>query len=231
MNATQRGILIGMIWGDGCIKHKEHVCKDGSVSHYYEFVVGHSSKQKDYIEYKRNLFHSLFGGKLPKINSRKFFLNGQEMEELRFSRQHNYFSVLYHWMYPYGKKTYTRRILDYMNAAGVAFWYMDDGGVKKSKRPDGSVSSCSMSIATYCPEEQADVVVTYFKEVWNLIARKHLHKKTGLWYITFNTAESKKLEEIIRPYVCDSMLYKLPSNWITRVQSTLTDKAEGDDIV
>jgi hypothetical protein len=220
MNATQRGVLIGMLWGDGCIKHKTHACLDGSVSHYYEFVAGHSSKQEQYITYKRDIFHSLIGGKKPLIHRRKFFLNGVEHEELRFGRQDKYFSTLYHWVYPFGKKTYTRRILDYVNAAGLSFWYMDDGGISKSKRPDGSISSCEMRLATYCPEDQADIIISYFKEVWNLVAKKRHHKKTNSWYIVFNTTESKKLEEIIRPFMHDSMLYKLPSNWITRVQST-----------
>lgn len=220
MNATERGILIGMVWGDGCIKHKKHVQKDGTISHYYEFACGHSDIQKEYIEYKVRVFHSLTGGKFPKLCQRKFFIGDKEHEEVRFSRQHKYFGVLYDWMYPFGKKTYTRRILDYMSAAGIAFWYMDDGGLSKNKNKDGKVSSVEMRISTYCSEAEADIIIGYFKDVWDIVAKKRHHKKTDRWTIAFNTTESKKLELLIKPYVCPSMMYKLPSQWVTRVRDT-----------
>lgn len=220
MNATQRGILIGMLWGDGCIKHKIHTKKSGEKSDYYEFVIGHSSIQKEYIEYKRDVFHSMMGGKRPNICSREFKLAGKTHTELRFGKQHNYFSTLYRWVYPYGKKTYTRKALDMVSAAGLAFWYMDDGGLSKAKRGDGTISSASMTLATYCSSDEMDVLCSYFDEVWGLkVSRRH-HKKTGRWYIAFNTENSKKLELIIKPFMHSSMLYKLPSTWVTRVRDT-----------
>ena len=228
MNSHTRSILIGMVWGDGCIKPKLHTLKDGKETKYYEFVVGHTSKQEAYITHKRDVFHSQMRGKEPKLYRRKFLLNGTEHEEIRFSRQHKYFALLYRWMYPYGKKTYTRRILDYMNASSIAYWYMDDGGVSKAKRKDGTVSSVEMRLATYCSEEETDIIIAYFSEVWDIAVKKRLHKKTNKWYLAFNTKESKKLEVVIHPYIIDSMKYKLPSNYVTRAQDTLI---MGEDIV
>lgn len=227
MNSHERGVLIGMTWGDGCIKVKRHTLKNGKDTKYYEFVAGHSSKQKEYIEYKRDVFHSIIGGKKPEIHSRSFKLGQKEHTELRFSRQHKYFKLLHHWVYPYGKKTYSRRALDYLNPRGIAFWYMDDGGLAKNKNKQGEISSYEMRFFTYCSEEEIDTIIKYFYEVWGVQGKKRFYKKNKSWNLVFNTKSSKKLELLIKPYMIESMYYKLPSNWVTRERDTLM----GDDIV
>lgn len=214
MNSTTRGVLIGMLWGDGCLKLKRHVQKDGSVNKYVEFVVSHTDKQREYIEHKLERFHSLMGGKKPKLNSRKFTLAGAEHTELRFSRQHKYFKILHRWIYPEGKKKYTRRILDMMSDEGLAYWYQDDGGISKNKNKlTGLITSVEMRLATYCTEEEADIIIEYFKDKYNIETKKRFHKKTSKYYIVWNTTNSKKLELVIKPYIVNSMLYKLPSTW------------------
>jgi hypothetical protein len=231
MNSHDRGVLIGMVWGDGCIKPKPTLLKNDVKTTYYEFVAGHSSKQAAYIEYKRNVFHSIMGGKCPKIHSRDFMLGEKQHTELRFSRQHKYFKLLHRWMYPDNKKTYTRRILDYLNPKGIAFWYMDDGSLSKNVRKNGNISSVEARLHTYCPEEQADTILDYFRDTWGIEGKKRLHKKSGTYSIAFNTEASKKLELLIKPYMTKSMYYKLPSTWVTRAQSTLVEQSKGEDIV
>lgn len=222
MNSTSRGILIGMIWGDGCLKLKRQTRASGNTNTYVEFVVGHSSKQIDYITHKRNRFHSIMGGKMPKISERSFILAGAEHKEVRFSRQNKYFKVLHRWIYPYGEKKYSRKVLDMMSDEGLAYWYQDDGGISKNKSKSGDIKSVEMRLATYCSVEEVDCIIEFFAERYGIVAKRRLHKKTGKYYVAFNTENSKKLELVIRPYVVDSMLYKLPSTWITRVRDTLS---------
>ncbi len=81
MNLKKRSILLGMLLGDGCLKTKIHHNKDGSVSTYYEYVLAHSYKQKEYLERKLDIFHSLIGGKRPKIIYEK------RTNSYRFSRR------------------------------------------------------------------------------------------------------------------------------------------------
>jgi recombination protein RecA len=203
-----------MVWGDGCLKLKQRG--------YVEFVIGHTEKQREYIEHKQKILHSIFGGKLPKISERKFELGGKEHTELRITKQHPYFRYLHRKCYSKDrKKWYTRQALDYLNPEGIAYWYMDDGGVSKNKnKVTKEVTSCEMRIATYCTEEEIDTIITYFKEVWEIQGKKRYHKKSGKWYLVFNTKESKKLELLIKPYIIPSMEYKLPSKWVPRVQDT-----------
>ncbi|MCA2590161.1 MAG: hypothetical protein IM509_05270 [Microcystis sp. M31BS1] len=229
MNKNDRALLLGMLIGDGCLKTKHHVSGDGEKSTYYEYVINHSIKQEEYLIFKRDLFHKIMGGKLPNLSYGKSAMN---LGSVRFSRCHKSFRLLHKYLYSNNNKKFlTRRVLDYLNPQAIALWYMDDGGIKPSFRKDGSVSSCQMVLSTYCSEQQADLILLYFKERWGVCGIKKLHRKTKLWYLIFNTTEGRKLEELISPYIIPFMEYKLPSKRITRALSTPTDNAVGDDIV
>jgi hypothetical protein len=228
MNKKHRAILLGMLLGDGCLKTKKHTKDDGEISTYYEYVLCHSTKQEDYLKHKVNLFHSIMGGKKPKISYETRELG----DACRMSRCHRSFRLLHKYLYSNNnKKFFTRRVLDWLDAEALAIWYMDDGGLKPTKRKDGTISSCQLGLWTYCSEKEADTILAYFNEVWGIQPKKAFYKKNERWNIIFNTSEGKKFEKIIAPYVIKSMSYKLPSLRITRVLDTQTENAEGDDIV
>lgn len=217
-----------MLLGDGCLKTKNHTLKDGTKSTYYEYVICHSIKQQEYLEYKRNLFHSIMGGKLPKISFEDIILGNKKHQSCRFSRCNKYFRIIHKRLYSKNNKKYfTRKVLDYLTPQAIALWYMDDGGLKKSKRPDGSISSCQTMLFTYFSEKEADVVLQYFSERWNIIGKKYLYTKNQTWYLGFNTTEGRKFEQLVQPYIIPSMYYKLPNSYNPRVLDTIT----GDDIV
>lgn len=210
-----------MLLGDGCLKPKPHTLKDGTKTVYYEYVVCHSTKQQSYIEHKLKLFHSLIGGKIPKLSYGTSMINGIIYTHVRFSRCHKMFRLLHRKLYCNNNKKYiSRDILDYLSPQALALWYMDDGTLSKNKRDDGSIRSVEMRICTYFSEIEADIVCRYFNEVWNILPHKRKYSKTDQHLIIFNTKESKKFELLIRPYIINSMMYKLPSNWITRVPET-----------
>lgn len=226
MNKNFRALIYGMLIGDGCLKRKFHTQKNGEQSIYYEFVIAHSHKQKEYLEYKRDLFHSLIGGKLPKINYERTSLG---YDAYRFSRCHKVFRLFHKTLYSNNNKKYlTRKVLDRLNPEAIAIWYMDDGGLKRSFRTDGSVSSCQTMLSTYCSEQEADIIISYFSEVWGITALKKFHKKSQSWYIVFNTKAGFQFEKLVQPYIIPSMEYKLPSKIITRAPDP---SFEGDDIV
>lgn len=228
MNKKDRALLFGMLLGDGCLKTKKHTKDDGTVSTYYEYVMCHSTKQEDYLRHKLEIFHSIVGGKKPRIS----YETRQLGDACRFSRCHKNFRLLHKYLYSNNdKKFFTRRVLNWLDEHALAMWYMDDGGLKPTKRKDGTISSCQLGLWTYCSEEEADTILTYFNEVWNIQPKKAFYTKNGRWNIIFNTSEGKKFEALIAPYVIKSMSYKLPSLRITRVLGTQTDNAEGDDIV
>lgn len=228
MNKHSRSLLLGMLLGDGCLKTKKHTQSDGTVSTYYEYVLCHSTKQEDYLRIKLELFHSIIGGKKPKIcyESPKLS-NGETYSSCRFSKCDKSFKLLHKYLYSKNNKKYiTERVLKYLTPQAIAIWYMDDGGLSKSKREDGSVSSVQMRLNTYCTELEADNIVTYFNTL-GINPNKNKYGQKDQWNIRFNTGEAKKFELLVKDYVIPSMMYKLPSNWIPRVPDILTD----DDIV
>ncbi len=228
MNKNDRSLLLGMLLGDGCLKTKRHLKQDGSESVYYEYVLCHSIKQQDYLEHKLNLFHKIMGGKKPSVSYEKSKLG----ESVRFSRCHKSFRLLHKYLYSNNnKKFFTDRVLNYLTPEAIAIWYMDDGGVKRTLRKDGTVSSCQMMLSTYCSEQQATLILDYFSRKWGINGFKKLHKKSNSWYLVFNTTEGRKLEALTSPYIIPSMQYKLPSYRITRVLGTQTETLMGDDIV
>jgi recombination protein RecA len=221
MNSTKRGILYGMAIGDGSVHNK----KDGNCT--IQFT--HSVAQKDYAEFKAKKLNSILGGKQNGVNWYKSKTPYGEVEYGKYGKSHKYCNQMRRVLYPYGKKTYTRQMLDYLNPEGLAYWYMDDGGLSKSFRKNkdtGEITGCSceMRISTYCSLEEIETIILYFKEVWDIEAKKRLSKKHGTYYLAFNSKNSKKFELLIKPYILESMFYKLPSNWITRAPDILRDE-------
>ena len=69
MNNKTRAVLYGMAIGDGSISYRTRL-KDGKYKYIESaLTIAHGPKQKEYLEYKRDLIHSLMGG--VKINIRK----------------------------------------------------------------------------------------------------------------------------------------------------------------
>lgn len=235
MNKKDRSLLLGMLIGDGCLKLKRHIKKDGQLTTYYEYVISHSVKQRDYLEHKLNVFHSIMGGKKPRVHQEEHRLKGYDAIHYtcRFSRCHKSFKLLHKYLYSNNNsKLITPRVLSYLDAQAIAIWYMDDGCLSKSKNKDGKVISVQSRLYTYFSEVEADTVIKYFNDVWSIYPTKSFYKKNSRWNIRFPVEESYKLEKVIAPYVIPSMYYKLPSNFIPRVLDTLPDsKSKGDDIV
>lgn len=220
---NKKAILLGMLLGDGCLKTKTHVKQDGSISKYYEYVIAHSVKQEEYLEYKKSLFHSAVGGKLPKT------VREPRTDSKRFSRCHKSFRLLHKLLYSNNdKKYFTRKVLDYLTPETIAIWYMDDGCLTCNKNKFGRVSSYEMRIYTYFSEIEAETVREYFLDVWGISPKKRKYNKTGQFNIVFNTSESKKLEALIQDFIIESMRYKLPTTIISQERET---SERDDDIV
>lgn len=205
-----------MLLGDGCLKTKTHIQKNGTESKYYEYVIAHCAKQKDYLEYKRDLFHSIMGGKSPNIIYEK------RTNSYRWSRCHKLFRLFHKTLYSNNNKKYfTDKVFRYLTPHSIAIWYMDDGGLSNR------VSSAEMRLYTYFSEEEADKAMKYFNDIWGIKVKKRKYTNTDQFNLIFNTTEGRKFEELISKYIIPSMKYKLPSYNITRA----LDTQKSDDIV
>lgn len=210
MNRKDRGILVGMVLGDGHIS--VHQCMSQGKYSYTKSVIKlkHSVKQLDYMKHKQQLLLSIFGGKPNKIGrfTQKAF--GKEWEMLQLSRNNKYFRTMRKYMYPHGKKTVTRNVLSKLTDQGLAIWLMDDGSVVVNKNKDGKVSSYQFRLSTHFSKAEADECIKWFKEIY-LIDVKKYEAKPGQWNLRWNTTAHKELAERLKPYIIPFMYYKFPS--------------------
>ncbi len=201
MDEVKRGRLIGMVLGDG------HINTSGGKR---ELSVLHSLAQKEYCEHKAALVKMTLGGAFQV----REYANGPggKYRAVKFVSSHAYWGNLKSWCYPNGVKTYTRKVLDMLTPEGIAIWYMDDGSARANRNTKGWVTSVATDIATMCSESECVVICDYFREVhqieWKIRCRKGSPPEKA-FYIQCNTEGSRQFAQLIRPYVIESMLYKL----------------------
>jgi len=200
MNAIKRGVLIGLVLGDGHLR----VCRDKRFpnSWHSEFSVTHRASQKEYIEYKAKLLHSILGGKLPKVS----LVNNNGKPGYKIYKSHRYFRVLHGWIYKNGRKCFTEKILRWLTPQGIALWYMDNGCLS-AKRRNGKVHAYELTLNTYVSEEENRIIAEYFAEAYGIVFT--VSKSHGSYRIRCGTKEAKKFIELIRPYIIPCMEYKV----------------------
>lgn len=204
MNRKIRGLLVGTLLGDSSIHTTPYNC-------LFQFT--HQIKQKDYALYKgEQLSHAFKRKTMPRYY--KSTTAYGEVEYYKFSLSHKYFNYLHRIAYPKGKKYFSRKLLNYLTPQGIAWWYMDDGGLGR-KDPNAE-----MRISTYCSLEEIEIIISYFLEVWSIKGNKRFSKKTQSYYLAFGYKEAKKFETLIQPYILPILEYKLPSFYVARVLDT-----------
>lgn len=223
MNRKDRGFLVGTLLGDSSIHKSPHNC-------IFQFT--HQIKQKDYAFYKAKTILGMFGGSTREPNYYKTKTAYGEVEYYKFGIGNRYFNYLHRIAYSNeGKKEFTRKLLNYLTPHGIALWYMDDGGVSKGRSKFSDHILIEMRISTYCSLNEIETIINYFKEVWDIVAKKRFAKKTSSYYLAFNSKNSVKFEALISEFILPQFRYKLPSFYSPRVLDTQTGRAEGDDIV
>ena len=90
-------------------------------------------------------------------------------------------------------------------------YYMDDGHINYRKA-NGKVHGFYIKIATCIPKEELQIIIDYFKEVWNIeFYMFHEGKKENSYSLCCGTKEGIKFINIVKPYVeqVPSMIHKI----------------------
>lgn len=206
MNVDKRGVIVGMALGDGYVQvrqpYRKVICT---------LRILHGSNQRAYCEWKAERLGWALGGKQFNVTQVKNGPGGR-YAAYQFTAADPYFGQVRSWLYPNGKKTFTRRVLDMLTPEGLAIWYMDDGHAQRFTNTKGFVSAVSTSIATMCSEAEVMVVCDWFKARFDLNFKIRF-RKSGTpgkqFFIECNTGESHKFASIVAPHIPESMLYKL----------------------
>lgn len=197
-NKRSRNLLIAFALGDGCIS------KTGQMK------TNHSWKQYKYALWKMKLLNSygIKTGKFSRVVTKNGYL--KYTIQYRFNVEVTMFTkLLRRVMYNGSTKMYKRKLLNRLDAQGLALWFMDDGALLRRKYK-GVYKGFYLRISTYCSSEQADEIINYFKEELDIHPTKICeHRKNNLYTINFGAKEGKKLINIIKPYMCPEMMYKI----------------------
>jgi len=194
-------LIIGMLLGDG------------TISNNYVFKLSHGYKQKEYLEWKINLLNE--NG--IKNNGLKEYIStcGYNLGSKVYYSQLSvipFIKVLRRVIYKPIKNYANRKLLNRLDTLGLAIWYMDDGHINIRKTED-KVHGFYIKIATCLYKEQNQVIIDYFKEVWDISFYQFKEGKPGknTYSLCCGTQEGIKFIELIKPYVesCPSMLYKI----------------------
>lgn len=195
-----RNLLIGLLIGDGTISNNN------------VFKLSHCKEQKDYLEWKIKQLREagIRNNGLKTYISSKGFNKGREV----YYTQLNiipFIKVLRRVVYKPFKKLGNRKLLNRLNAREIAIWYMDDGHINYRKTKD-TIHGFYIKIATCLPKEELQIIIDYFKEVWNIhFYMFHEGRKKNSYSLCCGTKEGIKFINIVKPYVeqVPSMKHKI----------------------
>ena len=201
MERRKKALLIAFVLGDGYI----HIDKRRPKAARLALKLCHSAKQREYLEHKVSLLHSLIGGKKPSIiECVHRWPDGSSYQQVRAEKSHSYFRVLRKWMYP---NKYDINHLKHLTPEALAIWYMDDGSIiANNKYPDGTCSSARTNLHLCVGKEVAQSVCDYFLETWGI--KFTTFKEKNNFSIRCFHREGKKFHELIHCFIIPSMAYK-----------------------
>lgn len=197
LTSNQKQVLTGMVLGDAYLQ------KTGKRN--ARIRLEHSSKQKDYMVWKASHFPKLFQNvEKPTVLRRYNETFGKTYEYVRLQssasptigefRQKFYDEIS-------GKKIIPADISRLMSKPiSLAVWFLDDGYYYPRDK----------MAFIYLPnlsEEGFQLLLNALKHNFDLAPK--LKKKKKGWCLSFSVVETRKLMNLIRPHVIDSMAYKL----------------------
>lgn len=196
-----RNLLIALLLGDGTI------CSNNV------FKLAHAEQQKDYLEWKIKQLNDAG----IRNNGLKTYVKtcGYNIGVNVYYTQLNiipFIKVLRRIFYKPKKVLGNRKLLNRLDTRGIAIWYMDDGHINIRKDKDGRPMGFYIKISTCLPKDELQVIIDYFKEVWDVsFYMFHEGKKEDSFSLCCGTKEGLKFINIIKKYVLQvpSMAHKI----------------------
>lgn len=112
------------------------------------------------------------------------------------SKAHEEFTKIYHLFYPEGKKIITKKILDNItHPIALAYWFMDDG------TKEGQIATNGFTL------KEVELLQEWLLNFWKLSTS--INKNYNNYTLRILAKSRKQFEELIKPYMVESMYYKL----------------------
>lgn len=195
-----RNLLIGLLLGDGTISNNN------------VFKLSHCEQQQDYLEWKIKQLNNvgIRNNGLKWYTSSKGFNIGKKVCYTQLNIL-PFIKVLRRVFYKPYKKIGNRKLLNRLSAKEIAIWYMDDGHINYRKT-NNKIHGFYIKIATCLPKDELQVIIDYFKEIWNIeFYMFHEGKKQDSFSLCCGTKEGIKFINLVKQYVeqVPSMVHKI----------------------
>ncbi len=190
LTKEEHDMIMGSLLGDSSIRQREkNSC----------FRFSHSMKQKDYANFKREILHNF---NISEFREVKRQIMHTFIHAIDFStRTHPVFNYYRNLFYKDGRKIVNQSILNQLNPRSLAYWICDDGSYDNTQ---GYIVLCTNSYTL----EGHKLMKEFFKEKFNLDPTIGFRDKK-YYYLRFKQEDSRKLIEVIRPFMPDCMKYKI----------------------
>ncbi len=190
ISQEEHDLIIGSLLGDASIRQREkNSC----------FRFSHSIKQKGYCEFKRDILKdfSISEFKEVKRKIRDNFIHAVDFS----TKTHPIFNYYRKLFYKNDRKIVSEEILNQLNARSLAFWICDDGSYDNTQ---GYIILCTNAYNL----EEHQLMKKFFNDRFRLDPTIGFRDKK-YYYLRFKQEDSKKLIEIIKPFIPKCMLYKI----------------------
>lgn len=211
--------IYGMLLGDS------HIYNDKRARGMLRVVATNGEKQLEYLKYKQQIFNgdgkivNAGTGTFGKVPSYHWFLNVDANISMNVRKD---------W-YQDGKKQISDEVINKITPISLAFWYMDDGCI--SYRNEGKTAYFIRLNTQGFSYDEITKLRLMLEQKFNIISKinqdKISSKGEQMYRLDISsTEESDKFLSLVAPYICDSMLYKLPLKFKTRELKPLSYKKE-----
>ena len=187
LNEDQKQVLLGSYLGDGSISHH-------GVGRIRLKVI-HGMKQQGYCAWKASMFNS----ELSHIEKNGY----AQKPAVKFCSKIFSASALGLLGITESKKSCHQKILDSLDARGLAIWFMDDGSISKT---GNSAQLCTHS---FDYDSQLRFVEYFAKLGVKASIREDVGSDYHYYFLGFDAEASRALVKIITPYVHPDLFYKL----------------------
>lgn len=201
-----KAIMIGLTLGNGNIDSKGRL------------QITHSENQRDYLEYKAKLLHSVTGGKSIKISTitkHSIYKKSDKVVsdtvriQYRIRRQSNSFLQFRDLLYYNNKKSIKYEALELLTPVSIALWWIDKGYITKNK-----LKSYIFHLNTGLSKNNNILIQKHFKDKYDIKWDIDYNKNKACWILKCGVLEGRKLLNIIRDIIISkvpSMSYKVPN--------------------
>jgi predicted DNA-binding protein YlxM (UPF0122 family) len=191
LQPEQQQLLLGTLLGDASINQGSSTSAS----------LGLGQKQSEYLKWKISLLPEFFSGdihtctRFDKRASKSYTMYSAS------SYRHPIFAKLRTQLYPKGVKILSNKVLERLEAFGVAVLVMDDGCGNKTWPGQISISTYSFT------KEENERLCRWFAEKYQIYPTVY-HVPRGYYYLGFTGENPRRLANLIRPYLLPLFVYK-----------------------